>query len=422
MSFRFAAVISHPIQHYSPIFRELAKVPGMEMRAFYSCDWGVKPTYDPEFGTSFAWDVPLLEGHDYEFLPRGRAPKDQSFFEIDNPRTAERLDTFAPHAVWIHGYGHRVCWRALRWTRDRAAAIYFGDSELLHGRSWLRRAVKTPFVRHFFRQCDAFVTIGDNNEAYYRQYGVPDQKMFRGACPVDVERFRNALQDPERPSRAAMRDRYGLPADATVAIYSAKMIPKKRPLDLVEAIGTLRDRGISVYALMLGDGPLRGSVAQRISDLGLEELVRLTGFVNQREIPLVLDAGDILAMTSEIDPHPLSVTESMIVGHPIVASDRIGCVGPTDSARPDVNALVYPVGNVAALADCLGRLATDEDLRHRMGEASRELAASQDVPVTVDAVLLAIRHLQVDFAEPWHDVSSPVLRGQTTASTVVPSC
>src|SRR5437773_1139796 len=47
MSLRFAAVISHPIQHYSPVFRELARVPGVAVKAFYCCDWGVKPTHDP---------------------------------------------------------------------------------------------------------------------------------------------------------------------------------------------------------------------------------------------------------------------------------------------------------------------------------------------------------------------------------------
>ena len=44
-------------------------------------------------------------------------------------------------------------------------------------------------------------------------------------------------------------------------------------------------------------------------------------------------------MCSEKDPHPLAVTESMAAGNAVIASDRVGCVGPTDAARPGVNAL-----------------------------------------------------------------------------------
>ena len=74
MSFRFAVVISHPIQHFAPIFRDLARLPGMDVKVFYCCDWGVEPTLDPGFGQVFAWDVPLLDGYTYEFMPIVRKP------------------------------------------------------------------------------------------------------------------------------------------------------------------------------------------------------------------------------------------------------------------------------------------------------------------------------------------------------------
>ena len=153
MNCRFAAVISHPIQHFAPVFRELAQVSGMDVKVFYASDWGARPTYDPDFQCEFSWDVPLLSGYDYEFLPRRSRAAHQGFFEIDSPHLSVRLDAFSPHAVWIHGYGFRVSWRALHWTGRRAAALFFGDSELHAPRSLLRRAVKSVVVREFFRRC-----------------------------------------------------------------------------------------------------------------------------------------------------------------------------------------------------------------------------------------------------------------------------
>jgi glycosyltransferase involved in cell wall biosynthesis len=129
--------------------------------------------------------------------------------------------------------------------------------------------------------------------------------------------------------------------------------------------------------------------------LGLEERIQMTGFVNQFELPRVLWSGDILAMCSERDPHPLAVSEAMAVGNAIVASDRVGCVGPTDAARPGRNVLTYPCGNIDTLAVRLQTLATDSAQRESMRRESSDLAQTQDVQAAVGAVLKFLREKAV---------------------------
>ena len=423
MNLRFAAIISHPNQHISPIFRELAKVSGIDVKVFYCSDWGVNPTYDPKFACSFAWDVPLLEGYEYEFLPIIRPPRRMSFREIDNAAVCSRLSRFSPHAIWIHGYAYRTCWRVRKWARGRCAVLHFGDSELLHTRSLFKRMVKSVALRYIFKRCDRFITIGDNNEEYYAHYGVPREKMFRGAYPIDVKRFRQALVAPNRPSRSDIRKRYDLPEGAIVALFVGKMIDIKRPKDLLDAITLLHAKDVPMYALYVGDGALRPSLEKETKNRGLDSYIRFTGFVNQREMPLILECGDILAMMSEKDPHPLAVTESMAVGNAIVASDRIGCVGPTDSARPGVNTLVYPVGCVSALAAHLQTLLEDKILLKRMKEASVVLVENQDLNVPVHAIVRAILSLRADFDPLWHDIPEDTfqaLESYTTSNTGKP--
>ncbi|KAA0253142.1 MAG: glycosyltransferase family 1 protein [Acidobacteria bacterium] len=383
-------VISHPIQHYAPLFRTLAGVPGLEVRVFYCCDWGVKPYHDSGFGQTFAWDVDLLSGYDSVFLPIRRRPRSAGFLDMDNPSVGRYLDEFNPHALWLHGYSQRTIWRAARWASGRAALLHFGDSELLHDRGVVRRALKRAILRWHFGRCDAFVTIGDNNEAYYRHYGVPPEKMFRGACPVDVQRFRAGAG--ERPaSRRSIRERFQLPPDALVALQVGKLEPRKRPFDLVEAVGALAADAVPVAGLLVGDGPLRGAVETRIRERGLEGRMRVSGFVNQREMPSLLAGGDILVVASDFDPHPLVVTEAMAVGLPIVASDRIGCVGETDSAQPGRNTAVFSCGDVVGLTAALRRLTDDPGERERLGRSSELLADTQDLPVAAEAVLRALR-------------------------------
>lgn len=417
--FRFAAVISHPIQHYSPVFRALARVPGVAVKVFYFCDHGVRESFDQGFGQAFKWDVPLLDGYAYEFLRPGHSPRQFGLRDVDSPALSRRLDAYQPHALWVHGYGQGISWRAVNWARRHGAAvIYFGDSELVHDRSPLARALKRLVLPWFFRRCDAFITIGDNNERYYRYYDVPEDKFNRGACPVDIQRFalvREAMMPGERET---LRRDLGLPASAFVVALSGKLEPWKRPLDLLEALVRLPDGPRPIYGLFVGDGPLRGELENRARQRGISSRIVITGFINQREMPRMLLMADALAVTSDRDAHPLSVTESLALGHPIIASDRVGCVGPTDTAQPNVNALIYPCGDTAALAQAIATLATDAALYQRLATASLRLAPTQDVSETVASVLRALGRLRAGkFARHWQAVDAGIF---ATALTHAP--
>ena len=90
--------------------------------------------------------------------------------------------------------------------------------------------------------------------------------------------------------------------------------------------------------------------------------VTLLGFVNVDRLAEVYCAADILAHPSELDPHPLVLSEAACVGLPLLISDRVGAAGPTDIAREGENAVVYPCGDVRALTDAVlrfGRRAGD---------------------------------------------------------------
>jgi len=376
----------------------------MQVKVFYLCDHGVRESFDPGFNTSFAWDVPLTEGYEFEFLRPGFSPRHFSFWEMDSPDIAAKLDAYRPHAIWVHGYGQRFCWRAVQWAQGKTAVIYFGDSELLHSRSLLSKTIKRLVLPWFFNKCDAFLTIGDNNEQYYRHYGVADAKLYRGVCPVDVRRFRKALEGGGRIAREDMKRKLDIPEGVPVVVTVGKLESRKRPLDLVEAIALLKRRGVEVCGLFIGEGALRSAIEQRCGDLGLENNIRITGFVNQSEMPFVLEAGDINVMMSDFDPHPLAVTEGLIAGLPVVISDKVGCVGPTDTAQSGVNALVYPCGDVRSLADAINLLVTDSDLRERMGKESLAIAKSQDVPVAVRVLVKIVVSSKGKLSDSWDDL------------------
>jgi glycosyltransferase involved in cell wall biosynthesis len=99
----------------------------------------------------------------------------------------------------------------------------------------------------------------------------------------------------------------------------------------------------------------------------LPHLIHL-GFVN--DIVSVWAAAHIAVLPSQREGMPLSLVEAAACGRPLVATDTPGC---RDIARPDVNAILVPLGNAAKLADAIERLAADAELRRRFGKAGRAL-------------------------------------------------
>ena len=66
---RLAYLVSHPIQYQAPLLRRIAQEPGIELTVFFGSDFSVRGYQDEGFGVEVKWDVPLLDGYRYEFLP-----------------------------------------------------------------------------------------------------------------------------------------------------------------------------------------------------------------------------------------------------------------------------------------------------------------------------------------------------------------
>src|SRR5262245_17700063 len=129
MAVRLAIVVSHPIQHFAPWHREVAKLPEIDLRVFFCCDWGSETYFDPDFATEVKWDIPLLDGYEHEFLAIHQRPKNLSYSQVDNPDVGVALDRFYPDVVKVFGYGFKTNWRVENWARaKRRPLLLYSDS------------------------------------------------------------------------------------------------------------------------------------------------------------------------------------------------------------------------------------------------------------------------------------------------------
>lgn len=387
--YRLAIVVSHPIQHFVSLYRSLATHPNIELRVFFASRIGVERYFDDEMLTEIQWEMDLLSGYPHTFLAGAEAVDKITFWSINSPDLDQALADFRPDAIIVYGYTQRNSWRAMAWAKRNGRRVFMiSDSELLQKRSRLLSLPKELLVRAAYRLSDAFLSVGDRNEEYYRRYGVPQKRIFRSPFTIDERRFRQAAAERDA-ARTSLRRQLGLREDAIIALFVGKLSPRKRPQDLLEAVRVVQTRRrATVHAVFAGSGALLKELGARA--VATRAPAHFLGFCNLNTLPALYAAADFLVHTSEADPHPLVCSEAACVGLPVILSDRIGAEGSTDIARNGENCLIYPVGNVEALAALIEQLACDDSLRNRMSRRALQVYSELDLDRSVRGVLDAL--------------------------------
>jgi glycosyltransferase involved in cell wall biosynthesis len=127
---------------------------------------------------------------------------------------------------------------------------------------------------------------------------------------------------------------------------------------------------VIVGAPMFGENGYERELRRLTEELGLEERVRFLGF--REDVEEELAAMDVLVHASVIpEPFGQVVVEGMAAGLPVIAADS---GGPAEVIDHEVTGLLFPSGDSAALAEALRRVASDTELRARLGRAARGAA------------------------------------------------
>jgi glycosyltransferase involved in cell wall biosynthesis len=384
MTPRVAIVVSHAIQHFCPLYRSVADRGRISLRVFFGSTAGVTDYYDADFHRTIKWSAPLLDGYDSEFLAGAeRARPDKP---IRSSGLSARLTAFGPTVVVVYGHVHGISRQAMRWARlNHRVLAYVADSEGLSPASLWQQARRRLLLPPLYRMVDAFLTVGDANEAYYARYGAKRANFHRCPFPIDSPSLDAAL-GRRADNRRTIRDRFGIGEDTMVALAVGKLTGRKCPEHLVSAVRMLTGR-VRLSAVFAGDGPLLEPLRQMAEREHLP--IHFPGFINVDELPTFYAAADVLVHPSSRDPHPLAVSEAVYCGLPVVASDRVGNIGPTDDLRPGVNAHVYPFGDIAAFSNALLAVAPP-NRRREMADASRRIGQTRSLPECTRAFEMAI--------------------------------
>ncbi len=186
--------------------------------------------------------------------------------------------------------------------------------------------------------------------------------------PVRVIPYTVGIPDAPPPAPVARHD------DGFRILFVGRLVERKGVAQLIEAVRQLSP-ALEARLDVIGDGPERSRLEALVREGGLGERVALRGRVSAEELRAAYEAADVLALPSILDSRSdteglgVVLLEAMSYGVPVIGS-RVG--GIPDIIVDGETGLLVPPGDATVLARTLERLATDAQLRARLGRAGRE--------------------------------------------------
>lgn len=259
-------------------------------------------------------------------------------------------------------------------TVGRAAALLAGSARppivvhTFHGH--VLRGYFGPLRSRFFRGLERRLAR-DSTALVAVSPQVRDDLVGLGVAPAGkFAVVRLGIELGERvgaaDDRAETRRYLGI-SDGRFAVgWVGRMTAVKRGDDVLEGFKLLRDRGVDATLCLVGDGPDRPQLERRAHELGIVRDTLFLGY--QEDVAPLYAAFDALVLPSGNEGTPVSVIEALAAGRPVVAT-RVG--GVPDVVRDGEDGFLVDAGATGELAERLGRLAADPELRERLGAAGR---------------------------------------------------
>lgn len=171
---------------------------------------------------------------------------------------------------------------------------------------------------------------------------------------------------PAASTRGVDRSAWGFGEGHVVVGCVANYKAGKGLMSLVQVAHRLRRRQPDLRYVLVGEGPLRPDLEAEIRRLDLDDVVRLHG--RAADARRLYGAFDVFLQASETEGLPNVVLEAAAQGLPIVAT-AVG--GTAEILTSDVDGVLVPGGDLERLIDAIDEVASDPDLRDRLGRAAR---------------------------------------------------
>ncbi|MEW6126328.1 MAG: glycosyltransferase [Acidobacteriota bacterium] len=220
--------------------------------------------------------------------------------------------------------------------------------------------------------CDKVMAIGNDGLTVLKeQVGIHPRKLEIVRAGVDPAIY----AEEKKQARQAL----GLNADAKIIAIIARLFPEKNHLLLLAAFAEVVRRLSNAQLLIVGDGTEQKIIEEKINELHLTASVQMLGV--RRDVPRILAAADVFALSSDREGLPIAVLEAMAAGKPVVAT----AVGDLPMVVKDgETGRLVPPKNSQAFADALCEILSDSDLASKMGANARRASENYSLRAMIE--------------------------------------
>lgn len=313
----------------------------------------------------------------------------KSEFKIANiftPRMWREVKQFAPDIIHVHhpfwlGWVGQVLGRMIG-----VPVVYTYHTRLEHYAHYVplpgplfRNVVAHTLVKRFANRCDAVIVPTSSAEEYLRTIGVR-KPVHVQPTGIEYKRFSEAIPADELRQ---MREALGLSQDKRVLVSISRLSKEKNIVFMFEAMQALRNRGCDFHLLVIGDGPDRDMLEEKIAELELQDNITLVGSVPPDQMARYCQMGDIFVFTSRSETQGMVILEAMAAGLPVVA---IRSSGIEDIVRHQYNGFKTP-SQMSEWVECVELLINDNEMRAQLAAQAQSFASDYGIkPFTTSVV------------------------------------
>lgn len=365
---KIAIITTHPVQYNAPFFKLLAASTHLSVKVFYT--WGetvVHSKYDPGFDKKIIWDLPLLEGYDFEFLKNTAAEKGSHHYKgISNPDIIAKIKEFKADAILVYGWKFQSHLKAMRYFKNKVPVWFRGDSTLLDEKRNFENIIRRMFLKWVYSHVDIAFYTGTNNKKYFLTHGLKERQLIKAVHAVDNERFFNS-GGRYSPKAKEIKEELNITPGQLIFLYAGKLEPKKDVGTLCRAFVALDIE--HTHLIVVGNGPAENYLK---ATYGHHNSISFLDFQNQFTMPVIYQLCDvfILPSTGPGESWGLALNEAMAAGKAVLASDK--CGGAADLICDGENGYIFQAGDVAGLVSKMKRIVVSSDDLDKMKHKSLE--------------------------------------------------
>ncbi len=376
---KLAIITTHPIQYYAPLFKLLHQQKKLQIKVFYTWGDASLNQFDPGFGKSINWDIPLLEGYDFQFEKNtSKKPGSHSFWGIKNPDLSKNIKAWQADALLVFGWAYQSHLQALIYFKNKIPVFFRGDSTLLNKKNSAENSIKTFLLKLIYSRVDHAFYVGTNNKAYFKNYGLQEKQLTFAPHAVDNERF---VKDRSIEA-AALRSKLEISPEEIIILFAGKLEPVKNASLLLEAFEKLDQQ--NTHLLFVGNGPLEKELKAKKSMLKTALRVHFLDFQNQSAMPFIYQTCDLFCLPSKSETWGLAVNEAMACRKAILVSDQVGCA--VDLVLEGKNGAIFQSENVADLVEKLRILCQHKSLLENYGRVSSAIIKNWNFGIVVETM------------------------------------